>query len=338
MALSNLQYDEIQRQYDARQLHNQHILQKRKQQLYLQYPRLNELETLIASASVHFAKLLLDGDEQALAQLKQVLAHYRIERSNLLSQAGLSEQYLEPPYTCPDCKDTGFIDGKRCHCFEQAAIDLVYTQSNIKSILKEENFTNYSFAYYSETKKNDTNGLSYRETAKDAVKESLLFLKEFDKEFHNLFLYGDTGTGKTFLSHCIAKELLDTGHSVIYFTAFQLFEVLEKHKFEKDREAASSMQHIFDCDLLIIDDLGTELSNAFTVSQLFLCLNERMLRKKSTIISTNLGIDQLSIIYSERIFSRITSSYTMIKLFCDDIRLQKRKLSNGSDHSAPLQN
>ena len=89
------------------------------------------------------------------------------------------------------------------------------------------------------------------------------------------------------------------------------------------------MQHIFDCDLLIIDDLGTELSNAFTVSQLFLCLNERMLRKKSTIISTNLGIDQLSIIYSERIFSRITSSYTMIKLFGDDIRLQKRKLSNG---------
>ena len=147
MALSNLQYDEIQRQYDARQLHNQHILQKRKQQLYLQYPRLKELETLIASASVHFAKLLLDGDEQALAQLKQVLAHYRIERSNLLTQAGLSEQYLEPPYTCPDCKDTGYIDGKRCHCFEQAAIDLVYTQSNIKSILKEENFTNYSFAY-----------------------------------------------------------------------------------------------------------------------------------------------------------------------------------------------
>lgn len=330
MALSNLQYDEIQRQYDARQLQNQHILQKRKKQLYLQYPRLQELETQIASVSVHYARLLLDGDDQAMAQLKQTLAGYRTQRSQILASAGLTEQYLEPPYTCPDCKDTGYIGHKRCHCFEQAAIDLVYTQSNIKSVLEEENFTHYSFAYYSETKKSGATGLTYRETAKDAVKEALLFLKEFDTKFQNLFLYGDTGTGKTFLSHCIAKELLDTGHSVIYFTAFQLFEVLEKHKFEKDQEAASSMQHIFDCDLLIIDDLGTELSNSFTVSQLFLCLNERILRKKSTIISTNLGIDQLSIIYSERIFSRIMSSYTMLKLFCDDIRLQKRKLSNGA--------
>lgn len=337
MALSNLQYDEIQRQYDARQLQNQHILQKRKTQLYLKYPRLKELESLIASVSVHFARLLLDGDEQAMAQLKQTLAHYRTERAKILASAGLTDRYLEPPYTCPDCKDTGYIGSKRCHCFEQAAIDLVYTQSNIRSVLEEENFTHYSFTYYSETKKSDTTGLTYRETAQDAVRESLLFLKQFDTEFQNLFLYGDTGTGKTFLSHCIAKELLDTGHSVIYFTAFGLFEVLEKHKFEKDREASSSMQHIFDCDLLIIDDLGTELSNSFTVSQLFLCLNERILRKKSTIISTNLGIDQLSIIYSERIFSRITSSYTMLKLYCDDIRLQKRKLSNGADHSVPLQ-
>ena len=90
------------------------------------------------------------------------------------------------------------------------------------------------------------------------------------------------------------------------------------------------MQHMFDCDLLIVDDLGTELANTFTVSQLFLCLNERILRKKATIISTNLGIDQLSTIYSERIFSRIVSSYTMIKLFGDDIRLQKKNLSSGT--------
>lgn len=331
MPLSNSQYDEIQRQYDARQLHNQHILQKQKQQLYQKYPRLKELETLISSSSVHYARKLLDGDETAPAQLKQTLDGYRRERSAILASAGLDEHDLEPRYTCPDCKDTGYIGNRRCHCFEQAAIDLVYTQSNIKNILQEENFSSFSFAYYSETKTNSTNGMTYRATAKDAVRESLLFLKKFDTEFHNLLLYGDTGTGKTFLSNCIAKELLDTGHSVIYFTAFQLFEVLEKHKFEKDPEASSSMQHIFDCDLLIIDDLGTELSNTFTISQLFLCLNERMLRKKSTIISTNLGIDQLNMIYSERIFSRIVSSYTMIKLFCDDIRLQKRKLSNGSD-------
>ena len=121
-----------------------------------------------------------------------------------------------------------------------------------------------------------------------------------------------------------AKELLDKGHSVIYFTAFQLFDIFEKDTFQKDAAASAAGQNIFDCDLLIIDDLGTELANSFTASRLFLCLNERMLRQKSTLISTNLSIDQLADVYSERICSRIFSSYTMIKLFGDDIRLKKK--------------
>ncbi len=330
MSLSNLQYDEIQRQYDARQLRSQRILQERRAKVFAKYPRLKELEELTASASVRHARHLLDGDDHALEQLHRQLELYRGERASILAAAGLDEHYFEPPYLCPDCKDTGTVDGRRCHCFEQAAIDLVYTQSNIRAILQEENFSHYCFDYYSETKKNSATGLTSRETAQKAVIESLAFIRQFDAEFHNLFLYGDTGTGKTFLSNCIAKELLDTGHSVIYFTAFQLFDILEKNKFQKDSRAEASMQHMFDCDLLIIDDLGTELANTFTVSQLFLCLNERILRKKATIISTNLGIDQLSTIYSERVFSRIVSSYTMIKLFGDDIRLQKKNLSGSA--------
>ena len=321
MSLSNLQYDELQRQYDARQLRNQRVLQERRAKIFAKYPRLKELEALTASASVHHARHLLDGDDSALEQLRLQLACYRKERAAILVSAGVDEHYFEPPYLCPDCKDTGFV---------QAAIDLVYTQSKIRSILQEENFSHFCLDYYSDTKKNSATGLTYRETARNAVIESLAFIRQFDKEFHNLFLYGDTGTGKTFLSNCIAKELLDTGHSVIYFTAFQLFDILEKNKFQKDSKAEASMQHMFDCDLLIVDDLGTELANTFTVSQLFLCLNERILRKKATIISTNLGIDQLSTIYSERIFSRIVSSYTMIKLFGDDIRLQKKNLSSGT--------
>ena len=131
-------------------------------------------------------------------------------------------------------------------------------------------------------------------------------------------------SARLFLSNCVAKELLDRGHSVIYFTAFELFHVFEKNVFERAQDMALPYQNIFDCDLLIIDDLGTELSNSFTVSQLFLCLNERILRKKSTIISTNLGLNQLAEIYSERTFSRISSNYTMIKLFGDDIRIKKK--------------
>ena len=150
------------------------------------------------------------------------------------------------------------------------------------------------------------------------------FIDHFDDEFNNLYFYGDTGIGKTFLSNCIAKELLDRGYSVIYFTAFQLFDILGRDKFGRNENASDAHQNIFGCDLLIIDDLGTELSNSFTSSQLFLCLNERILRRKSTIISTNLRMNQLADIYSERVLSRISSSYTVMNLFGADIRILKR--------------
>ncbi len=161
-------------------------------------------------------------------------------------------------------------------------------------------------------------------TAKLAVTNCHDFIDNFENKPKNIFFYGNTGVGKTFLSNCIAKELLDAGYSVIYFTAFQLFDILSKGVFEKDADAIAAHQNIFDCDLLIIDDLGTELSNSFTTSQLFLCVNERILRQKSTIISTNLNLEQIAEIYSERTLSRISSNYSFIKLFGDDIRIKKR--------------
>ena len=153
------------------------------------------------------------------------------------------------------------------------------------------------------------------------------FVNSFGESSRNLFLYGDTGVGKTFLSNCIAKELINRSFSVLYLSAFELFDPLAKSKFDKDEDAAEMNEHIFDCDLLIIDDLGTELPNSFTVSQLFLCINERLVRRKSTIISTNLSLESLVETYSERTFSRITSNYTILKLTGDDIRI-KKKLMN----------
>ncbi len=325
MALSNSQYDEIIRTYDARQLKNQHLREAKIRNAYERLPRLKEIDDSIASCSVAHAKRLLDGDESALAGLAAQLAAYRSERAVLLAENGFSDDYFAPAYTCPDCKDTGYADGRRCHCFEQAAIDMIYTQSNLKDILQRENFSTFSFDYYSDTERNPATGLSALDTARDAVEKCRHFIDTFDDAFSNLYFYGDTGIGKTFLSNCVAKELLDRGHSVIYFTAFQLFDILSKGVFQKDARAVAAHQNIFDCDLLIIDDLGTELTNSFTTSQLFLCLNERILRKKSTIISTNLGMSQLADIYSERVLSRISSNYTLIKLFGPDIRILKKR-------------
>lgn len=324
MALSNTQYGEIIRQYNAKQIRNRHIVESHREEVYSKNPRLQEIDDSISSCSVEKAKQLLDGNTQALFELKEQIASLKEEKTALLASLGYDESYFIPPYDCPDCKDTGYVDNKRCHCFKQAAIDLIYTQSNIKTILQVENFEHFSYDYFSADLIDPSTGLSSRAIIEDAVKESHHFITTFDDTFQNLFFYGDTGVGKTFLSNCIAKELLDKGHSVIYFTAFGLFDIFQKNVFEKDSDAILAHQNIFDCDLLIIDDLGTEMSNSFTTSQLFLCLNERLLRKKSTIISTNLSMNQLAEIYSERTFSRVFSNYNMIKLFGDDIRIKKK--------------
>ena len=324
MALSNSQYDEIFRSYDAKQLKAKHDAEARMQDACTRAPRLREIDAEIASASVSSARRLLDGDEGALSELKKHLKELREEKKLLLKGLHLPEDYFEPVYECPDCKDTGYVDGRPCHCFTQQAINLIYAQSNIQDILKTENFDALSFDYYSDDIVNPTTGLTSLATARAVVARCHRFIDEFDDSFSNLLFYGDTGIGKTFLSNCIAKELLDAGHSVIYFTAFQLFDILSKGVFEKDADAIAAHQNIFNCDLLIIDDLGTELANSFTNSQFFLCINERILRKKSTIISTNLNLSQIMDIYSERVFSRIMNHYDALKLFGDDIRLKKR--------------
>ena len=325
MALNNSQYDEIFRSYDAKQLKAQHLLEERTKAAYERSPELKALDASIAEISVASARRLLDGDSSALTELKAELKNLRTRKKALMKELSLPENYFEPVYECPDCKDTGYIDGKPCHCFKQQAIDLIYTQSNIKDILARENFSTLSLDYYSDSNINPATGLTSLAIAKAAVARCHEFVGQFDTTFANLYFFGDTGIGKTFLSNCIAKELLDSGHSAIYFTAFQLFDILSKGVFEKDSDAIATHQNIFDCDLLVIDDLGTELINSFTSSQLFLCVNERLIRQKSTIISTNLSVERIKESYSERTFSRILDSYTFINLFTEeDIRKQKR--------------
>lgn len=324
MSLTNTQYDTIMRGYQARQTENQHMAEQHQQEVYDVCPKLKEVEEAIASSSVKRARMLLDGDNSALDALKQELNILKQKKAELLAAAGFASDYLEPTYQCPDCKDTGYIGNQKCHCFKQAAIDLVYTQSNLRQILEQENFAHFTLDYYSKEEIRKGSGISSRRYAEHAYQECQRFIREFDQTFHNLLLYGDTGVGKTFLSNCIAKELLDTGHSVIYLTAFDLFETFSQAAFHEKTAAGGSCQNLFDCDLLIIDDLGTELSNSFTTSQLFLCLNQRILHKKATIISTNLSLQALADTYTERTFSRITSCYTTLKLIGTDIRVMKK--------------
>ena len=327
MALTNTQYNSVMREYDTRQIKNQHKFDKKLTEIYEQNNRFNEIDACIADLSLNQAKKLLNGDKNAVADLKNQIEKLSKEREELLNILGYSNDSLNMEYDCPDCYDTGYIGNQKCHCFKKTATDILYSQSNIKNILETENFDNYSFEYYNDSIKDDITGYTSIELAKKAVYESKRFIENFDKEFDNILLYGDTGVGKTFLSNCIAKELLDSAHSVIYFTAFEIFDLLAKNTFEKDEEALDVYDYLFDCDLLIIDDLGTECMNQMKFTELFNIINTRLLNQKhimKTIISTNLSLKNLYDTYDERIVSRIVGNYNICYFFGDDIRFKKR--------------
>lgn len=317
MSLSNSQYDAIMREYDRIQLRNQRILSDRKEEIAAKIPEYAALSDESASLSVHYGKMILNEGEQYLAEYHQKMKELSSQKREILLSAGYPADYLEPIYDCPDCRDTGYINGEKCHCLKNRIVNLLYAQSNLKEILETENFSSLSYEYYQ--------GEDLQNFRK-AVGDSLAFVKNFDTEYQNLLFYGAVGTGKTFLSNCIANELLTAGHSVMYFSASGLFDMLSGYAFHPDSKETlyKVREDLYNCELVIIDDLGTELTNAFTNTQLFSLLNERSLRKKSIIISTNLHLEDLKTRYSERIFSRLTNGFTFRKFSGSDIRIQKK--------------
>ena len=287
-------------------------------------PELASIDASISSASLDQAKKLLAGDDTALASLKEDIRSLSDRRRRLLSDAGFPEDYLEQHFECPDCQDTGYVGTKKCHCFLKAIIDLFYTQSNLKGLLEQENFEHFNFDYYSSNYRDRLSGQNSRELATRAYQECMNFIHNFDTEHGNLLLFGNTGIGKTFLSHCIAKEVMDSLHSVLYLTASEFFDALLEKALTRNDESCLLYEQIHQCDLLIIDDLGTERNTDFVVSQLFVCLNDRILNRKSTIISTNLTLEEIKTNYTERTFSRISNHYKILRLAGDDIRIQKK--------------
>ena len=326
MPLTNAQYNTIMRTYDSKQANHRALLEKRQAEIEQTIPAYNNLRTQIIETSMQYARLALQLDASPVdfTQLRKKNEELARKKEALLLANGYPANYLSPIYDCPDCKDTGMIDNKRCHCFNQAIVDLLYTQSNLSTILQNENFSTFSFDYYNNTIVDPKSKLTSRQNIENIYRTCQAFVQNFDKKFENLLFYGNAGLGKTFLSHCIAKELLGTAHTILYLTSYELFEILGKSIHEEDSTQPTSSEHILNCDLLIIDDLGTELMTSFTMSRLSVCINERFLNRRSTIISTNLGISELSTLYGERNWSRILSSYSLLRFFGEDIRLKKK--------------
>lgn len=356
MALTNQQYESIIKEYELIQTRNRHKLQKREEEIFEKIPEYANLSASAGALSVSCVEELLsevsDSDasdsaspdapspvqsSSALDRFRSRMASVSAAKKALLLSHGYPQDYLDPIYNCSLCRDTGYLpadvkessfdqsDGllasgrRKCKCFRQKEISLLYEQSNIQQLIERENFSTLSLEYYEGED---------RKRFQEAVRISLDFIQNFETDYQNLFFYGTVGTGKSFLSGCIAKELLQDGRSVIYFSALTLFDTLAKYSFDaKSKETLYNFyKDLYNCDLVIIDDLGTEVTNSFVTSQLFACLNERYLNRKATIISTNLSLEELRDRYSDRIFSRITSHFTICKLSGPDIRIYKKRM------------
>lgn len=324
MALTNAQYNTVIREYEEQQLMDRREQARRVEEVYDKLPQVRKLDLQLGEQAAACAKRMLDGDEGARARLKEKFAGLRREKEELLTGAGYPKDYMELHYRCPDCKDTGYANGRRCHCFEQARIRILYDQSNLGQVLERENFSVLTSRYYSDEVIPGL-GISEKSYMEQVVRQCREFARRFPQKGGNLLFTGSTGVGKTFLANCIAKELIDRYVSVIYLPSQDLFELLSRCKFGREAEegAEESCRHILECDMLIIDDLGTELNNAFVSSQLFYCINERINRAKGTLISTNLSMGRIRDTYSDRVASRLMSHYQMIPLYGGDIRMKK---------------
>jgi DNA replication protein DnaC len=322
----------IRDEYDQKRHRAFNEAQKRKDEIYKSFPILEDIDRKIALAGIELSKTVLlkpENFEEEITKIRNKIEGYMEEKKITLKEKNLSDETFKPDFECKICNDTGYLGGieftnsmEKCKCYKQKIIENLYDMSNIKYRLKKENFNLFDISIFSDEKFKEEK-ISPRQNMKNILEACGNFCLNFGAESPSLLFHGSTGVGKTFMCNCIASELIERGKTVIYQTASNLIEVIEEHKFKKTEEAGISKEnynYLFECDLLIIDDLGTELNNSFTNSELFNIINARMISDKKTIISTNLPLADLAQTYSDRIISRIFNEFAIFKFYGKDLR------------------
>ena len=319
-------------EYDSKRMKAFSELENRKNLLRDSSPEYVSLEEDLHTLSLDSIKSMLtlssDEKDSLLNSLEKKTSLIADKKKKLLKKLNLPDDYLSPHFDCKLCEDTGYLGSSLCSCIKQQIYDIEYNKSNIGNVAFE-NFEHFNFDLYSKSANESYNSqYSPRENIEKIVDISNNFIKNFDSpDEKNLMFLGPTGLGKTFLSNCIAKELLDKGKTVLYQTAPVMLDEIIKAKFEKN--SSDILEHILNVDLLIIDDLGTETMNTMKFTELFTIINTRLLNQSSkitkTIISTNMNLKDIFNVYNERIGSRLVGSYNICRFFGDDIRLKAKK-------------
>lgn len=315
-------YEEAKAELENRKQKAEGEAAKKLSGFYLRYPQARELREAMAKNAAGAAKAVVrGGDVRAeLQRLQERAGKLNAEYDRLLQEAGLTREDISPRYACPACKDTGFVDGRLCGCFLELQRSLAYEKLSMDVPLEKCTFSSFSLSYYQE----DPRAYRQMENIFAACKS---YGEKFRKNSPSLLFKGGTGLGKTHLSLAIAGTVIEKGFGVIYGSAQSFAVSLEKERFDRreDGELSDTHSQLLSCDLLILDDLGTEFPSAYVNAALYDIINSRMLAEKPTIISTNLSMKELEERYSERFASRITGYYGKLEFLGKDIRIEKRK-------------
>ena len=322
MPLTNLQFDALMREYEQTRRRRRDEQEAHLAEVYEKIPAFRTADLAAPDAALAASNAIAQGVSPDFDEIRNTLSRLSAEKKRLLRENGYAEDYTELQFDCPDCRDTGFCGTERCRCLNRRIRDILYEQSRLSSLITENNFDMMSEAYHTGDD---------RRRFQSAVGACHRFVRSVAKEngYDNLLFFGPVGSGKTFLSIATAKELLDAGCSVLYFSAVSLFDRLSEAAFSQEHRSAHETlkRDLTEGDVLVIDDLGTELTNAFVSSRLFDLINERHLARHATIISTTLDFRELRDRYSDRVFSRLASNYTVCELTGSDIRLARKAAS-----------
>lgn len=317
---------ELSLEYEKKRDRNIKRQELRQREVYEKVPAIEKIDEEIFNVGINMTKDILgnpESYEENLLKAKEKLEKLKMEKAYLLTEANIPTDYLELEYDCEICEDKGYLDnGEKCTCLKQNLASRAYKMSNIEDLLEVQNFNTFDINVFSD-EEFPGEELTPRENMMEIAAIAQRFVNEFDTgNMNNLLFYGTTGLGKTFLSNCIAKELLDKNKIVIYQTAFTILDIIERYRFNRGDRRVNERRYnlLFEADLLIIDDLGTEVSNAFTNSEIFNIVNTRILGDKKMIISTNLTPKEIAEIYTDRVFSRVFDKFIPLKFYGKDLR------------------
>lgn len=312
-------YRRVQTAMDERRRRAIELAELHTAELHTKCPELREIDTAIRSVGMRlFREALAGGDDLAdrIAAIRREHEDLQAARAALIASLGYTESYTEPQYTCSACEDTGFVESRMCECMRRALVEEGIRSSGIGRLIHTQRFENFSLDYYREPLD--------RERAAYALAKCRQYAETFSPKSRNLLLIGPTGLGKTHLSTAVARTVLERGYDVVYETVQNILSDFEYDRFKSGySDAPARGERYLACELLIIDDLGTEQLTQFTLATLYHLINTRLNQGRQTVINTNVTGEELQARYESRITSRLLGEYDVLLFSGNDIRMQK---------------